>query len=267
MLRSVGRRDRRVDFLIAGTQKGGTTALDHYLRRNPSVQMPQTRKELHFFDDEGRLWSDPDYTEYHANFDWISEPILRGEATPSYMYWAPTVERIRAYNPDMKIICVLRHPAFRAHSQWRMERARGRETLQFSAAIREGRARIAPNPKLPGIHDYVERGFYHPQVSRLLENFRREQTLFVTSDFLKQYPLSALNKIAQFIGAEPFSNVTSKYIAPIDNQMPNDLAAADAAYLADLFRDDMVQTMELTGLDLTAWLDPDYTECEIGPAS
>src|SRR5713226_2497025 len=55
----------RVDFVIGGTQKGGTSALDSFLRQHPEICMPQTKKELHFFDREA---DDTDYKKYHANF-------------------------------------------------------------------------------------------------------------------------------------------------------------------------------------------------------
>src|SRR2546421_276241 len=55
----------RVDFVIGGTQKGGTSALDSFLRQHPEICMPTTKKELHFFDREA---DDTDYKKYHANF-------------------------------------------------------------------------------------------------------------------------------------------------------------------------------------------------------
>jgi len=55
----------RVDFVIGGTQKGGTSALDSFLRQHPGICMPTTRKELHFFDREEE---NRDYKKYHANF-------------------------------------------------------------------------------------------------------------------------------------------------------------------------------------------------------
>ena len=42
---------QKIDFLIAGTQKGGTTALDNIFRKHPEIGMAK-RKEIHFFDDE-----------------------------------------------------------------------------------------------------------------------------------------------------------------------------------------------------------------------
>jgi hypothetical protein len=42
----------KVDFVVAGTQKAGTSALDAYLRTHPEICMATNRKEVHFFDNE-----------------------------------------------------------------------------------------------------------------------------------------------------------------------------------------------------------------------
>ena len=44
----------KVDFVIAGTQKGGTRALDYYLRQHPELSLPKI-KEVHFL--TGRIFS------------------------------------------------------------------------------------------------------------------------------------------------------------------------------------------------------------------
>ena len=45
----------KVGFIICGTQKGGTTALDYYLRLHNQICMAK-KKEVHFFDeDNGQL--------------------------------------------------------------------------------------------------------------------------------------------------------------------------------------------------------------------
>ena len=99
-----------VDFFIAGVQKGGTTALDYFLRQHPSVEMAG-RKEVHFFDDEALDWSRPDYELLHRFFAWERDNVLRGEATPIYSYWPGSIERIHRYNPKAKIVVGLRHPS------------------------------------------------------------------------------------------------------------------------------------------------------------
>jgi hypothetical protein len=131
-----------IDFFIIGTQKGGTTALHSILKSIDGIEVPTT-KEVHFFDNESTNWHQPDYKILHKHFNWENKDVIRDEATPIYSYWAPSIERIHAYNPDAKIIMLLRHPAYRAHSHWCMEFQRGKETLQFSDAISErGQSRV-----------------------------------------------------------------------------------------------------------------------------
>ncbi len=58
------KKKRKIDFIIAGTQKGGTTALDYYLRKHPEIGMGN-RKELHFFDNETNFSeSNTNYSKY-----------------------------------------------------------------------------------------------------------------------------------------------------------------------------------------------------------
>ena len=60
--------DFQIGFIICGTQKGGTTALDRYLRMHPEICMAD-KKEVHFFDND-KFFKDQklDYLQYHLNF-------------------------------------------------------------------------------------------------------------------------------------------------------------------------------------------------------
>ena len=40
-----------LNFIVCGTQKGGTTALDYYLRSHQEICMA-IKKEVHFFDND-----------------------------------------------------------------------------------------------------------------------------------------------------------------------------------------------------------------------
>lgn len=61
----------RVEFLVGGAQKGGTTTLDGYLRHHPEIGMA-TIKEVHFFDNELQFEkNESDYSEYHRHFQKI----------------------------------------------------------------------------------------------------------------------------------------------------------------------------------------------------
>jgi hypothetical protein len=253
----------RINFFIIGVQKGGTTALDSYLRRHPNIQMANI-KEAHFFDNDALDWSNPDYAALHRRFNWKSKNIkLRGEATPIYSYWPQSLQRLRQYNASAKLLMSLRHPALRAYSQWRMEKGRNSETLSFSAAIGEcGRRRVNESPN--GVHrvfSYLERGFYAPQISNALELFPKEHILFFRTDQLWNEASATLDRIQTFLGVDLALNVTRCYISPEHTLGVTEISDNSMrARLDAVFADDIRQTMALTGLDLADWLDARYRE-------
>jgi len=243
---------KRVGFLVAGAQKAGTTALFDYLAELPGLELPAV-KEAHFFDDEERVdWRAPDYAPYHALF---GDPArLWGEATPIYLYWPNALERIRAYNPAIKLILLFRDPIERAWSHWKMEYARGKETEPFGWCIREGRARMADAGPYPGFHrvfSYVERGYYGRQLARTLALFPRDQLLLLGSDELRREPTATIGKLCEFLGiAAPAGNIAPKISRPAaDIDYPATLSAEDVAFLQRQFADEMIRFRALAGKD------------------
>lgn len=250
--------EKRVDFLIVGAQKAGTTALFDYLAEIPAFELPAV-KEAHFFDDEEAVdWAAPDYARYHALF--ADSARLWGEATPIYIYWPNALERIRAYNPAIKLIFLVRDPIERAWSHWKMEYARGKETEPFAWCIRDGRARMADGTPYPGFHrvySYIERGFYGRQLARALDLFPREQLLLLGSHTLKHDPTAAIGRICAFLGAsppsEPLAHKTSRPAATID--YPATLSDSDVTFLQRQFADEMARFRLLSGEEVPAVTD------------
>ena len=56
------RRPEKIDFVIAGAQKSGTTALHALLSAHPQLAFPQ-KQELHFFDTDELFVRDIDYAQ------------------------------------------------------------------------------------------------------------------------------------------------------------------------------------------------------------
>lgn len=236
-----------VSFIVAGAQKAGTTALYDYLAEDPAIAMARI-KETHFFDDEARDWSPPDYGDYHALFD-APDGRPCGEATPIYLYWPRSLERIAAYNPAMRLIVLLRDPVERAWSHWRMEHFRGVEPLSFSEAIRGGRARLFESQPW-GYHrefSYVERGFYGEQLERLFALFPRDQALILRSTDLQDHPARTLAQARAFIGAPPAADAEPRRVHVGATAAGLDLAPEDAAFLRALYARDDERLKALTG--------------------
>ena len=243
----------RVDFLIAGAQKGGTTALHDYLAETGEVALGEV-KELHFFDDDSLDWSLPPYDAYHTRFP-APDGRPCGEATPIYGYWPKSLERIAAYNPAMKLIFVLRDPVQRAWSHWRMEDARGVETEPFAWCVRAGRQRLfAAEPW--GHHrefSYVERGFYGEQMERVFGLFPRQQVLVLCSDDLRADPGAALGRVRDLLGLSHRPAPTARAVH-VGREMDygSDLTEGDAAWLRDLYAADDQRLRALTRVSFSA---------------
>src|SRR5207302_6479875 len=238
----------RVDFVIGGTQKGGTSALDSFLRQHPEICMPETRKELHFFDREA---DDTDYKKYHANFKPKQQRVI-GEASPIYMYWETAPYRIWKYNPKMKWILALRNPVDRAFSAWNMETKRDHEKLPFAEAIGKEpeRCRMAL-PLQHRVYSYVDRGFYAHQVRRLFNIFGKENVLVLLNEELRNDHKKTLRRVFEFLGVDssfipPEATIFEhEYSDKIDNQW--------RARLIDMFYFDIMELEKLLGRNFASW--------------
>jgi sulfotransferase family protein len=239
----------RVDFVIGGTQKGGTSALDSFLRQHPKICMPETRKELHFFDREE---DDRDYKKYHANFQPKPEHRVIGEASPIYMYWETAPYRIWSYNPTMKWILALRNPVERAFSAWNMETKRGAENLPFKEAIEKEPERCREAlPLQHRVYSYIDRGFYAHQVRRLFNIFGADKCLILLNEELRSDHKKTLRTVFDFLNVDnsfvpPEASVfEQEYMDKIDNEL--------YSRLIDIFHFDIKELERLLSRDLSAW--------------
>lgn len=240
----------KADFLIVGAQKCGTTTLHHHLVTHPDLFLPAT-KEVHFFDDDSRDWTAPDYSDYDAVFSAAEPGRLCGEITPAYMLHRRFLERIRVYNPQIRLIAILRDPIRRAWSNWRMEVSRDAEDLPFPQAIREGRERRTHDWR---VYSYVDRGFYAGQIANMFDLFPRENCHFLLTDDLAVQPGKAVNDICAFLGCRPVQNIAPAVIQPIKSRDLGSISAQDSSYLAGLYAEDVRKTASLIGRDLDGWL-------------
>src|SRR5438045_6145154 len=147
MFRTKRRKIERLDFILAGAQKCGTTALHYSLSRHPDICMGD-QQEIHFFDNDAMFIAEPNYEELHKHYPPIAHSTIAGDCTPSYLYHQSAAERICNYNPKIKFLILLRNPVDRAFSHWNMQRHTGREPLDFFDAISEEKTLISCSPPI-----------------------------------------------------------------------------------------------------------------------
>ncbi len=211
------------DFLIIGTQRGGTTSLYRYLERHPSIMPAVMNKGIHYFDtnfDKGSTW-------YRSNFPTTVAKALRryrtgvdrvvsGEGSPYYMFHPLAPRRIKELLPDIKAIMMLRDPIARAHSHYQHEVARGFEELSFEDALEAEEARLSGEEDRmladPGYysfhhqhHSYIARGLYIDQVRRWHRLFEPKDLLVVDSGAFFRDPDTEFHRVLRFLDLDPIS--------------------------------------------------------------
>lgn len=250
-----------VNFLIVGAQRAGTTTLARYLQEHEDIFMAPC-KEVHFFDrvdapghDWGGVRARQEYESFFAQH--AVEPVV-GETTPVYMYLPEVAERIKAYNPAMKLLFLLREPGERAVSQFRHERQLGREILpMWLAFLAEPlRLRMAQgdlrNRSSLRRHSYCDRGHYATQIRRCLEHFPREQMLFLRSEQLFGEHLNCLENIFAFLGVP----LPSRLPAPARHNQTPGSADGNVRAAMRVSQTCLPSTCELEDLlewDLSSW--------------
>ncbi|WP_300376938.1 sulfotransferase domain-containing protein [Henriciella sp.] len=245
---------KRIDFMIAGVQKGGTTSLDAYLRQHPDIAMAK-KKEVHFFDKRPKTPIRAlDYALYHRQFDWSAQTggAKLGEATPILTWWTGAMERLWRYNPEIRVIMLLRDPVERAWSHFRMDKRLQREGADFSDVIRNERARARRTlPLQDRERSQLARGYYAPQVRNLMRLFPDEQLLFLRSEDLSTEAQPVLERVTDFLGVDRFDFVPEpRHNSATDSA---EMRAEDRAFLEDAFRLDAGDTRRLLGWEKGSW--------------
>lgn len=245
-------RRRRLDFLVIGAEKAGTTALFSYLRRLPDVYIP-FNKELNFFDRDWRYGDGTDFSDLHRWFIGAPKGTLLGEATPTYLMNPYCFERIQSYNPAIKIVAILRCPVRRAFSAWNYRRARLRDSRDFMTAVRVevesgGSLAVARENK----YRYVGAGMYADQIRQAKAVFAPENLMLIKYEDFNRNQETAVRQVAEFIGSktrvelkqERRSNVWS-YKAPLTKDQ------FDAVY--PYYASNITEVEALTGWNCDDW--------------
>lgn len=198
------------DFMVIGTQKGGTSSLLNYLLAHPAVGR-HTRKEIHYFDREyhrGPAW-------YRGHFPLRAGLRLRaaangglamcGESSPSYLAHPQAASRAAGLVPGARLVVLLRNPIERAHSHFRHQVRRGQEDRSLEEAL--GADLDAGVPRLWGEdavdgpwNSYLNRGRYIDQLLNWEAHFPREQMLVVCSEDLFRDPRTEYARVLEFLG-------------------------------------------------------------------
>lgn len=245
--------NRKIDFIIIGAQRAGTSALNFYLKKHPDIGMG-ARKELHFFDNEHIFGNQPvDYSLYEKQFDFAANKKVYGEATPIYFYWKPSMKRLWDYNQNLKLILLLRNPIERAFSQWCHEVSRDTEHLEFISAIKNESYRGKEAlPLQHRVYSYVDRGFYTPQLKRVFRLFKRSQLLIIKYEDFRARQEEILIKVFNFLNVNP-DGYKFRKIRAVSRQPMRNMTSQERQYLLGLYQVEIEEIEKTLNWDCSDW--------------
>lgn len=200
----------RPNFFVVGAPKCGTSSLHYYLKQHPEIFMPE-RKELHFFGKDLRFVKGERISEpaYLAEFTPSANHKRIGEASVWYLYSQRAAEEIYRFDPDARIIVMLRNPVdmmYSLHSQFLYECNEDLESFEAAVQAETSRRNALRIP--PGI--YFREGLYYHQVVQYAEQVRRYIDLFgadrvhiVAFEEFQQDPLKIYIEVLKFLEVWP----------------------------------------------------------------
>jgi hypothetical protein len=199
------------DFFIVGAPKCGTTAMADYLGQHPEIGMCP-RKETHVFATDlsermgmrrgQRPMSRERFLDLFAD---LQEERLRGEASVWHLYSATAANEIAAFQPQARIIVMLRSPVEMLpslHSQFVFVGIEPEEDFGSALALDAERERSGPPAGFPP-RSYRSAVRYGEQLRRYLDVFGRERIHVIVYDEFRDDTRGAYREACRFLEVDP----------------------------------------------------------------
>lgn len=198
---------KKIDIIIVGAQKAGTTSLKNYLGQHKDICTHKS-VECSFFGIEEEF-----YNDYNNNFNkyfssYKNESIVLAKYAHLYGN-EKMIKRLYEHNPDVKIIFILRNPVERAYSSYLMEKNSGWMKRPFNDIVD-----VIEKNKL-GQYDvmyrlFIDLGIYVKHIQNLLKYFQQENIWIYLFEDFKDRPLEIVNDICKKAGISEMNNVEVK---------------------------------------------------------
>jgi hypothetical protein len=196
--------NRRPNLFIVGAMKAGTTSLAIYLNQHPEIfiALPGGTHEVNFFaphvTDYGIPWGigydNPGLDGYLALFKDAGSATYIGEKSVLYTArpWITDCERrIHDFNPEARIIYVVRDPVERLLSHYRWNVYTLNEDLPLVTAIERR-------------EEYLTRSDYAMQWEPYLDAFGADQTRVVVLEEMQADPRKTIAGLLEWLGVSQF---------------------------------------------------------------
>ena len=221
-----GQKNKKIDFFIIGAQKCGTTSLHDYMNQHPFCTGAWGKETLFFTKKYQGAVTLKKLVGYFSFTKLIRNrgKCLFFESTPDNVYEEVAPGRIYKYNPDAKLIFLVREPVSRAISEYNMackyaivenlcvredpereyfDYLKHPDEYPFEWFIQEEFRKMEETgsclPSAFHYPDFIRHGLYYDQLERYLQYFRQDQILVLESRNLKTDKKKTLFTVEEFL--------------------------------------------------------------------
>jgi hypothetical protein len=220
---------KKPNLFIVGAAKAGTTSVYNYLNSHPEIFMSPIKEPNFFgsdiqwkkFREDYKHNTELDFDEYFSKEILEEKHIafvenknhymslfrnsevfkIRGEVSTSYLYSSLAAKEIYEFNPNAKIIIILREPVERTVSHYLMDYARGNQKVYN--ILNDLKTDFTASHKGWGISNlYIDLSLYQEQIQRYMDIFPKEQIILLDYEDLKKDPNRFMAEIFKFINVK-----------------------------------------------------------------
>ncbi len=231
-------------FIVTGSPRSGLGTIYHALEQHPALQVICKDEKPHFTDEDLYQSGNPSNRTYDQHYVDYGDDFLHGEVSAAYLTHPFAISRIQRYNPDIKLVIILRNPAMRTYSQWQQATAQGLENRPFTDVLTK-----TVQSKEDLTH-YQSQSLYGYHVSHVLQYLDPHQLLFIKSDDFKEDPEVAMYQLCQFIGVPYLDlDLTAQNIGSYTDSLTDEMYDQ----VMQTYSSDVKSLESLVGWDCSTW--------------
>ena len=248
----------KIDFIVIGASRSGTTWLHDNIIYHPEVYLPKKVNEPTFF----TKFYDLGFEYYKNLFDTVKNEKAIGEITPDYLYSVNAAKRIKKHFPNVKLIVILRNPWERLYSMYWM--LRGQKLNGFD--------KISFKESYQNNQEFLEKGKYIKHINELKQNpelLLKNIFKFIGVDDSFQAPFikTKINS-SKFQGINGRSilllflwKISQKFkfkkiafkIENLNSNIQNNISKDDKKQLIEYYKDSNLELQKIITFDISKW--------------
>lgn len=230
----------KANFFLIGAAKAGTTSVARFLESIPGTYFSPIKEPCYFCPDINRQtkkeferqrlvdldsYIDAGMTEpihmhqverpdqYARLFEGAGDATVIGECSTSYMPSIEAADLIHDYNPEARILAIIRDPISRIRSHYLMDRRIGLERRPLATCLDE-EMKLGEAADFSNCRMYLRSSDYGPQIERFRKRFGDDQLMVMRFEEIVKQPDTYLPSLLEFIGL-PGGDVS--YALPREN--------------------------------------------------